>query len=236
MMQESGSVSEGWQYCKATIPFEAQYENELSIKVGDIILILNRDDQDRGWWQGVVNDEIGVFPCEFVVPIINSDDESRNREQKASSMMVTETDKSGESSSPVPFSKSKEVRQRKADVSGCKQNATNSNDQSLLEEKINTILFGIKKNFEDASKLINEVCAIRIHMNSMTSTYGEKVDGKASNDSQIHFDNSLPSTSKHQDSGQRKRSAESYNNQEIHHKQHKMAQETTTVNTKVRNI
>lgn len=45
----------------------------MSLNVGDIVTLINKDGQDPGWWKGEINGSIGVFPDNFVA-IINSDD------------------------------------------------------------------------------------------------------------------------------------------------------------------
>lgn len=49
--------------CKAIFSFKAQEEGDLSIEVGDIIRII---DKQSGWWQGELNGKIGMFPSNYV--------------------------------------------------------------------------------------------------------------------------------------------------------------------------
>ena len=44
--------------------YTAEQEDELSIKVGDIIHNVSK--QDGGWWEGELNGKRGVFPDNFV--------------------------------------------------------------------------------------------------------------------------------------------------------------------------
>lgn len=55
------------QFCEVRYSYKAQNEDELSLKEGDIVTILNKDCQDPGWWKGENNGKIGVFPDNFVV-------------------------------------------------------------------------------------------------------------------------------------------------------------------------
>lgn len=83
-------VSTGREQCKVLFPYEAQNEDELSIKEGDIINIITKvsrqtcarafasfcsgltgrvflqDCADAGWWMGEVAGRQGVFPDNFV--------------------------------------------------------------------------------------------------------------------------------------------------------------------------
>ena len=44
--------------------YTAKEEDELSLKVGDIVT--NVDKTDGGWWEGELNGKRGVFPDNFV--------------------------------------------------------------------------------------------------------------------------------------------------------------------------
>ncbi|KAE9544706.1 hypothetical protein AGLY_000248 [Aphis glycines] len=49
--------------------YEAQGEDELSLKRGDIVEVLSTDAKisgDEGWWTGKLGDKVGIFPANFV--------------------------------------------------------------------------------------------------------------------------------------------------------------------------
>lgn len=46
--------------------YEAQNDDELTIKEGDVIVILTKEVEDKGWWKGELNGRVGVFPDNFV--------------------------------------------------------------------------------------------------------------------------------------------------------------------------
>ncbi|XP_066555146.1 SH3 domain-containing kinase-binding protein 1 isoform X3 [Amia ocellicauda] len=54
------------EYCKVIFPYEAQNEDELSIKEGEIVVIISKECADAGWWMGELNGKQGVFPDNFV--------------------------------------------------------------------------------------------------------------------------------------------------------------------------
>ncbi|XP_078265591.1 SH3 domain-containing kinase-binding protein 1 isoform X3 [Rhinoraja longicauda] len=56
----------GKEYCKVLFPYEAQNEDELTIKEGEIVTIINKECADAGWWEGEINGKWGVFPDNFV--------------------------------------------------------------------------------------------------------------------------------------------------------------------------
>ncbi|XP_018567017.1 SH3 domain-containing kinase-binding protein 1 [Anoplophora glabripennis] len=73
------------QLCEVKFPYKAQNEDELSLKEGDVITLINKDSQDPGWWTGELNGKIGVFPDNFVSLISSTDDKSSYKEENKSS-------------------------------------------------------------------------------------------------------------------------------------------------------
>ena len=53
---------------KAKVVYEYKAENpdELYLNVGDVIVVLDQNLEDMGWWKGDLNGKIGVFPDNFV--------------------------------------------------------------------------------------------------------------------------------------------------------------------------
>ena len=45
--------------------YEAQDQGELSIRVGDVILILSGDSDPDGWWTGRLHGNTGIFPGNY---------------------------------------------------------------------------------------------------------------------------------------------------------------------------
>uniref|UniRef100_H3B383 CD2 associated protein n=1 Tax=Latimeria chalumnae TaxID=7897 RepID=H3B383_LATCH len=52
--------------CKALYSYEGTNDDELSLKEGDIVLIINKETGEQGWWEGELNGKRGVFPDNFV--------------------------------------------------------------------------------------------------------------------------------------------------------------------------
>ncbi|XP_025096830.1 SH3 domain-containing kinase-binding protein 1-like isoform X3 [Pomacea canaliculata] len=46
--------------------YTAEQPDELSLKEGDIVRVLDKNLEDEGWWRGEVNGKTGVFPDNFV--------------------------------------------------------------------------------------------------------------------------------------------------------------------------
>ncbi|XP_060921003.1 SH3 domain-containing kinase-binding protein 1 isoform X4 [Labrus mixtus] len=66
MKTEPDSKAKGREQCKVLFPYEAQNEDELSLKEGEIVNIITRDCADAGWWMGEIGGRQGVFPDNFV--------------------------------------------------------------------------------------------------------------------------------------------------------------------------
>ncbi|KAI3355412.1 hypothetical protein L3Q82_018255, partial [Scortum barcoo] len=66
MKTEPDSKAKGREQCKVLFPYEAQNEDELSIKEGDIVNIITKECADAGWWMGEIGGRHGVFPDNFV--------------------------------------------------------------------------------------------------------------------------------------------------------------------------
>uniref|UniRef100_A0A8W8JE67 SH3 domain-containing protein n=1 Tax=Magallana gigas TaxID=29159 RepID=A0A8W8JE67_MAGGI len=64
--------------------YSADNEDELSLKENEIIVILDKELEDAGWWKGELNGKVGVFPDNFV-ELIPAEEGS----QRASSHKVT---------------------------------------------------------------------------------------------------------------------------------------------------
>ncbi|KAL5011035.1 hypothetical protein ScPMuIL_013340 [Solemya velum] len=64
--------------------YVAENEDELSLKEGDIIVVLDKELEDAGWWKGEVHGKIGVFPDNFVEAI---EPEEKKEKEKGGTKM-----------------------------------------------------------------------------------------------------------------------------------------------------
>uniref|UniRef100_A0A8D2J173 SH3 domain containing kinase binding protein 1 n=1 Tax=Varanus komodoensis TaxID=61221 RepID=A0A8D2J173_VARKO len=70
------------EYCKVIFPYEAQNEDELTIKEGDIVTLVNKECIDAGWWEGELNGKRGVFPDNFVKLLLPDFEKEVSRPKK----------------------------------------------------------------------------------------------------------------------------------------------------------
>uniref|UniRef100_A0A3Q3D8T4 Osteoclast-stimulating factor 1 n=1 Tax=Hippocampus comes TaxID=109280 RepID=A0A3Q3D8T4_HIPCM len=58
------TLSYFFRQCKVLFEYQPQNEDELELKVGDILEIT--EEVEEGWWSGVINGKSGLFPSNFV--------------------------------------------------------------------------------------------------------------------------------------------------------------------------
>lgn len=66
---KTGRVQEGIKYWCALFDYDANHQDELTLKRGTQIEVITQDPKvsgSDGWWTGKVNDKVGVFPSNFV--------------------------------------------------------------------------------------------------------------------------------------------------------------------------
>ena len=61
-------ISSKLRRAKVTYSYTADNDDELSLELGQIVEIL--DEEEEGWWKGRLNGVEGVFPSNFVEPIV----------------------------------------------------------------------------------------------------------------------------------------------------------------------
>lgn len=86
LQQETPAVEEQFNtlFCRALYDYEAQDASALSFRTGDIIEVLTQ--QPSGWWDGLLGEERGWFPSNYVTII--SDEEAELAFSQAESMTV----------------------------------------------------------------------------------------------------------------------------------------------------
>ncbi|XP_017270734.1 SH3 domain-containing protein 21 isoform X2 [Kryptolebias marmoratus] len=68
--------------CQVMFDYVAKAEDELDLKKGDVVVLLNKETYDEGWWEGELNGHRGFFPDNFVMILPPRDNlESGNTSQ-----------------------------------------------------------------------------------------------------------------------------------------------------------
>ncbi|XP_065349144.1 SH3 domain-containing kinase-binding protein 1 isoform X3 [Cloeon dipterum] len=103
---EVSSLPSERELCRVTFGYNAVNNDELTLQVGEIVTILNKDTQEKGWWKGEVNGKVGVFPDNFV-EIIKTDSapslRKKNSESKKKIPDPVVEDKSSAASKTPPL-------------------------------------------------------------------------------------------------------------------------------------
>ncbi|XP_069393177.1 SH3 domain-containing protein 21 isoform X2 [Paralichthys olivaceus] len=55
--------------CQVMFDYKAKAGDELDLKKGDIVVLLRKETEDEGWWEGEINGRHGLFPDNFVMEI-----------------------------------------------------------------------------------------------------------------------------------------------------------------------
>ncbi|KAG8197425.1 hypothetical protein JTE90_014910 [Oedothorax gibbosus] len=77
------------EHARVLFPYEALNEDELTLKEGDIITILSKEIEDKGWWKGELNNKIGVFPDNFVKLIKAEEQKKPERPDKPATVLAS---------------------------------------------------------------------------------------------------------------------------------------------------
>ncbi|XP_058804871.1 intersectin-1 isoform X2 [Phymastichus coffea] len=98
--QDSPTMDPFAEKVMALYPYKAQNEDELSFEKGDVIVVLSKDEDS--WWRGELNGLSGVFPSNYVSPMLNAlsraenamaqqlDSMERKRQEYIKELIVTE--------------------------------------------------------------------------------------------------------------------------------------------------
>ncbi|KAJ7988751.1 hypothetical protein DPEC_G00312470 [Dallia pectoralis] len=73
-------------YWTAVFDYDAGAEDELSLRKGDLVEVLSRDSLvsgDEGWWTGMIEDRVGIFPSNYVSIGNGFSEKMRDRETAA---------------------------------------------------------------------------------------------------------------------------------------------------------
>ncbi|XP_064797390.1 SH3 domain-containing kinase-binding protein 1-like isoform X1 [Oncorhynchus masou masou] len=109
MKAEPERMVKGRELCKVIFPYDAHNEDELSMKEGEIVTIINRDCADTGWWMGEIGGRKGVFPDNFVKLLIPDVEKERPKKPPPPSV-PSGKHTTGNPPSPLSTDKRSEVR------------------------------------------------------------------------------------------------------------------------------
>ncbi|XP_072218770.1 CD2-associated protein isoform X1 [Leuresthes tenuis] len=97
--------------CKVLFVYQPQNEDELELKVGDIIDII--EEVEEGWWSGNRNGKSGLFPSNFVKELETSEEDAESNETTSDETDGSPTEVTGTPTSPQPASGNEVIAQPK---------------------------------------------------------------------------------------------------------------------------
>ena len=50
------------EQCVVLFPYNAVNDDELTLEEGQMVTIVSKDVEDKGWWKGEIDGRVGVFP------------------------------------------------------------------------------------------------------------------------------------------------------------------------------
>lgn len=54
--------------CRVLFDYQPEAPDELALQKGDLVKVLRKTTEDKGWWEGECQGRRGVFPDNFVIP------------------------------------------------------------------------------------------------------------------------------------------------------------------------
>ena len=57
------------EQCIVLFPYNAVNDDELTLEEGQLINIVSKDVEDKGWWKGEIDGKVGVFPVSETVKV-----------------------------------------------------------------------------------------------------------------------------------------------------------------------
>ncbi|KAM3873052.1 SH3 domain-containing protein 21 [Diretmus argenteus] len=108
------------EHCQVMFDYKAQTDDELELKKGDIVVIISKETEDEGWWEGELNGCHGFFPDNFVmvIPPMNSEQsgtpsqppERRGSERRSGKREVSAMEKGGPAKTKDDKPETKDLR------------------------------------------------------------------------------------------------------------------------------
>ena len=71
------------EQCVVVYPYQAINDDELSLAEGQIVTVVSKEVEDKGWWKGEVDGRQGVFPDNFVklITTTTANQQQNNQEE-----------------------------------------------------------------------------------------------------------------------------------------------------------
>jgi hypothetical protein len=135
------STAASLEKVRAKYPFDATSEKQLSLKVGDVVTVVEKS--ASGWFKGECNGAVGMFPSNYTEPIVVVASEDQVAKAKVEELKAKRISRLQAKNSASPELAASTIQRLVRRISHA-----NRSDQSLSpaqDEKVR-VLFGFKPN------------------------------------------------------------------------------------------
>ncbi|XP_004452852.2 CD2-associated protein isoform X1 [Dasypus novemcinctus] len=153
--------------CKVFFEYMPQNEDELELKVGDIIDI--NEEVEEGWWSGTLNNKLGLFPSNFVKELEVTDDcETHEAQEDSETFLAGPTSPlpslgNGNETAPGPVAQPKKIRGigfgdifKEGSVKLRRRISSNETEEKKTEKPLILQSLGSKTQSVDVTKIDTE--------------------------------------------------------------------------------
>lgn len=162
------------EQAKVLYAYEAQNDDELTIREGDIINVISKEIEDQGWYKGELNGRIGVFPDNFVelIRLPLDDDKPVPPRPKGAPPPSSNT------SSNTPSSASKSILTKAHSITDGNVSSSTSTNKSTSDSILRTSgIFGLpKKVTKSGGSLLGSSSSAKVVSKPSVLTHSASVD------------------------------------------------------------
>lgn len=139
--------------CRVLFAYDAANDDELTLKKDDIITIITKEVEDKGWWKGELRGKIGLFPDNFVEVITPVDEAMVQKKPDRPTKVFEKID------SKIPLISSVTIQKK------MQQDVANHKDQDDKGPGLKSEGPYNKKNVQNSEKSTNKSTAAEKNLN-----------------------------------------------------------------------
>merc|ERR1711953_1265357 len=126
------------EQCIVLFPYNAVNDDELTLEEGQLINIVSKDVEDKGWWKGEIDGKVGVFPDNFVRSITPTTTTTPSTED-AKTKKPSRTTSTGANKIAAPL-KTKKIEDSTNSTSSSREKLTGSSEKIFKKNATSTPL------------------------------------------------------------------------------------------------
>eukprot|EP00093_Oithona_nana_P004967 04967.XXX_31418_20456_1 [CDS] Oithona nana genome sequencing. len=125
------------EQCIVLFPYNAVNDDELTLEEGQLINIVSKDVEDKGWWKGEIDGKVGVFPDNFVRAITPSTTTTTTTEDAKTKKPSRTTAGANKIAAPL---KTKKIEDSTNSTSSSREKLTGSSEKIFKKNSTSTPL------------------------------------------------------------------------------------------------